>query len=181
MAVSFAYAIKVPYTPKRSATTAYNLIFSKGYFTHACRFWNEIQWSTKLGKVINPFLPTSIVYGRKHSRRCSVAFIPQEMLLSGSQTRLPASYHCLIPNFQKPRYILQPCHQPHHQHCLPHERTIIGQQKPCGCPKIKWLPWTTSWTVLYRWSHMRKTVTGGSLTSKNYCWLCGYDARHPSF
>ena len=39
--VDFANAGKVPYMPEQVATIASNLIFAMGYFTNACRRWNQ--------------------------------------------------------------------------------------------------------------------------------------------
>ena len=41
MAVDFADAGKVQYTPEQFVTKAYDLIFATGYFTDACRRWNQ--------------------------------------------------------------------------------------------------------------------------------------------
>ena len=38
--VNFSDTGRVPYTPKHVSTTAYDLIFSTGYFTNSCPHWN---------------------------------------------------------------------------------------------------------------------------------------------
>ena len=47
MAVDFADAGKVPYTPEKVVTTEYDLIFTIGYFTDVCCWWNQNPAASK--------------------------------------------------------------------------------------------------------------------------------------
>ena len=56
MAVNFADARGVSYTPKQVDTTAYNLLFSTGYCTNSCQLWNVNLSSNKNWVTFKPFL-----------------------------------------------------------------------------------------------------------------------------